>query len=88
MHSVIREEIFKLCRQLSCKRFIMRNNQRRFLEMLNNIRHRKRFSCSRSSKKRYFTFTFGKNILNFFDRSNLISGWLVGGLKFEHVYVK
>jgi hypothetical protein len=62
----------------------MRNDQGWFLEMLDDVCHRKGFSRPRSSEQGHFIFPLRENLLDLIDRSDLISGWLVGGLKFEH----
>jgi len=77
MHRVVRKKILKFRSKLRSKRFIVGNNQRRFLQMLDHICHRKGLSRTRSSEQGSFVFSAFKKLLDFLNRFYLISSWFI-----------
>jgi len=77
MYGVVWEKIFEFRRKLRSQSFIMRNNQRRFLQMLDHIRHGKGLSRTRSSEQGSLIFSAFKKLLDLLNRFDLISGWFI-----------
>ena len=85
MHCVIREKIFEFCRQLGGKRLVVRDDQSRLLDVLNDVRHGEGFTGTCRTKESYFVLAFGKAFLDFFDCLRLVAGGFERGLEIKHV---
>ena len=73
---LFREEFLKLTVQLCCQCFIVRNDQCRFVHLLNDIRHGKCLTRSSNTKQRLTLVSFFKSFDQFFDCLWLVSGLL------------
>ena len=77
MYSIVWEKIFEFRRKLRSQSFIVRNNQCRFLQMLDHIRYGKGLSRTCSSEQGGFIFSAFKKLLDFLNSFDLISGWFI-----------
>jgi hypothetical protein len=78
MYGIIWEKIFEFCSKLRSKRFIVRDNEGRLLEVLDYIRYRKGFSSSCSSEEGSLIFSTFKKLFDLLNRLWLVSSWLIG----------
>jgi len=78
------EEITELRIELRGKRLVVRDDQRRFLHLLNDVGHRERLAGSGDTHQQLL-FLPGLQVRdNFVDRLRLISGGLELGGELEH----
>ena len=85
-YSVMRKKFFKFPVKLGCQRFIVRDDQRRFLYTFYDVGHRKSLSRSRNAQKRLMFFTVQKSFRQFFHRLRLISCQPVIGYEFKSAH--
>ena len=78
-HGVFREEFLELAVQLRSQRFIMRDDQRRLVQLLDHVGHGKRFAGARHAEQRFKLVAFFEAIHQFFDRLRLIARRLIFG---------
>ena len=77
LHRIVREKLFHLRIKLRRQRLIVSDHQRRLIELLDHIRHRKRLTGSGHSKQRLKLIPLFKSLHQLLDRLRLISGGLV-----------
>lgn len=76
-YCVIRKELFKFPIQLRRQSLIMRNDQRWFIQLLYDIRHRKCLTGSGNSKQRLTLVSFFETTNQLLNRLRLISDRLI-----------
>ena len=74
---IIREELFKFSIQLRRQSLIMCNDQRRFVQLLNNICHGKRLTGAGNSQQSLTLISFPKTRRQFCNRLGLVAGRLI-----------
>ena len=77
LHRIVREKLFHLRIKLCRQRLIVSDHQRRLIELLDHIRHRKRLTGSGHAKQRLKLIPLFKSLHQLLDRLRLISGGLV-----------
>ncbi len=85
MYGVVRKKILEFRRELRSKCFIMRNNQCRFLYVLDDIRHGKGLSRTGRSEECDFLFAALEGFLDLFDSLRLVSSWFIVWLELKHI---
>ena len=81
---VVRKERFKFFVELSRERFIMREYERRTLQLLNDVCHRKRFSGPRYAHERLAFRACAESVDELLDRLRLISRRFKRFAQFKH----
>ena len=79
-HCVFRKKFFKFSIQLRRQRLIMRNDQRRFIQLLDHIRHRKCFTGTRNTEQCLTLISFLKSFHQLLNRLRLVTGRLIFGM--------
>ena len=79
-HCVLRKKFFKFSIQLRRQRLIMRNDQRRFIQLLDHIRHRKCFTGTRNTEQCLTLISFLKSFHQLLNRLRLVAGRLIFGM--------
>lgn len=74
LHRVIRKELFKLPIELRRQSLIVRDDQRRLVQLLYHIRHGKCLARSGDAKKRLALVAFFEAFDKLFNRLGLIAG--------------
>ena len=77
MHGVVRKKVLEFRRELRRQSFIVRNNQRRFLHMLDDIRHGKGLSRTGRSEQGSFVFSALEELLDLLYGLRLVSSWSI-----------
>jgi len=80
LHCIFRKELLKLSIQLRCQCFVVGNDQRRFIQLLNDVCHRKCLSGSGNTQKCLTLIALPKTTDQTVDRLRLVSGGLIWGL--------
>ena len=73
-HCVFRKKLAKLGTQLRCKRFVVRQYQRRPVGLCDHICHGKRLAGARDAKQRLLLITAGNARNQFFNCLRLVAG--------------
>ena len=76
-HCILRKEFLHFPVKLCGQRFIMGNDQRRLIKLLNHIGHGKGLAGSGNTKKCLELVAFFKTFHQLFDCLGLVSGWLI-----------
>ena len=74
LHCVIREEFFELAVKLRRQRLVVSDDQRRFIQLLDDIRHRKRLARTGDTKEGLALVTFLKAFNQIGDSLGLVAG--------------
>ncbi len=87
LNRIFRKELFKLTAQLRRQRFIVRQNERRALELLDDLRHRIGFSRAGDTQKRLLLKTHFHTVRERLYRLRLIPGGRIftDNLKVRHI---
>ena len=83
LDGVLRKELLELAVELRGQRLVVRDNQRRLLELLDDIRHRVGLSGACHAEQGLHLVAFPEAFHQFPDRLRLISGRLIGCVKPE-----
>ncbi len=85
---VFGEELAELRTKLSGKRFVVREHERRTVDVRDDVRHRECFSRTGNAEQRLFVRSFKHTLGQFCDRLRLISRRLVIRHEFEFVHTR
>ena len=85
---VFGEELAELRTKLSGKRFVVREHERRTVDVRDDVRHRECFSRTGNAEQRLFVRAFKHTLGQFCDRLRLISRRLVIRHEFEFVHTR
>ena len=77
LHGVVREELLELAVELRRQCLVVCNNQRRFIQLLDDIRHRKSFSGTGDTQKSLALVAFLEPFDQVSDGLGLVAGWSV-----------
>ena len=83
MHGIVREKFFVFLGELRGKRFVVGDDKRRLLDLLDDIGDGKSFARSGNAKKRLFFQTFFNSFHKLFDGFRLVACGRVFGFDFE-----
>ena len=84
MHCVVRKELLELRIELGGKRLVVRYDERRPLDGLDDVGHRERLARSGHAHQHLVLFSIAHTGHEFFDGLRLISGGLERGGELEH----
>ena len=77
LYGVVREELFELAVELCRQCFVMSNDQRRFIQLLDDVCHREGFSRTGDAEKGLALVAFLEAFDKVGDRLGLVAGGLV-----------
>ena len=86
LHRIVGEEFLEFPVQLRRQRLIMRQHQRRLVQSLNHIRHRKRLAGTCNAQKRLKLVSLPESLHQRLNGLGLIAGRLVLRYQFEMIH--